>query len=234
MTSTPQGADLSHTYEYRIERSGYGDNSALTWGPWSTPVTIAKYLDAGDITGAVKTEVNTAVGEATTNINSAIASVSQDLASLGASIFDSNGYIKENIISTSTKAGIVNGYLQTASFGTVLQENIGGVTVNVSGETQIFSDYINSEHNQITTVQASYSALSGRLEQAVTTLTSDVATHAGQILTATSDIASSELLVRYTPPVPKDSAISDTSPAMFRVSSFSLTPYALFPISSPP
>jgi len=188
MSSVPNGVDGDHTYEYRIERSGYGDNSASTWGSWSSPVTIAKHF-SDDISTAVSTEVGTAVASATASINANIAAASNDINSLKDN-FDASGYIKENIISTSTKAGIVNGYLKTDDFGTTLQANIGGVTVNVSGETKIFSDYINSEHNKITTVQASYSALNGRLEEAVTTLTSDVAAHAGQILTATSDIAS--------------------------------------------
>ena len=206
-SSTPQGADAEHTYEYRSERSGYDGN----WSKWSTPVTIARYLDAGDIDQTISREVNNAETRITSAVNTQlsdvysdisdifgdisslngdisglngdisslngdISSLNGDISSLNGNIsslngkFNSDGTIKDNYISTSTKAGIVNGYLKTESFASTLQAAIGGVTVSVGGSTKVFSDYIDYEHNQITTANTNYNALSGRLDQYVTSL----------------------------------------------------------------
>ncbi len=166
VASYARGADADHTYEWRSERYGYGSDNASTWSMWSQPVTVAKYLDEGNISAAVATEISAQ--------SETIASIARD--SLGSTIsdveslmnkFDDNGFIKENVISGSTRAGIVNGYLKTSEFGSTLQANIGGVTITASGQTKTFSEWINYENGEIASVYTSLDAINGTLNNVV-------------------------------------------------------------------
>ena len=137
------GVDATYTYEYRIERT-----IASTAGTWSTPKLIGKYLTASGISGEVESIIDSIVGDQTTVLGGAISRVN----TLGG-YFDSNGVLKEGNFPT----GVLSGYIDQN-----LNAKIAGVQAS-DAELSTFADWMDYEHGRITSVGASYNALSGQL-----------------------------------------------------------------------
>lgn len=151
--SVPQGADADHTYEYRSERSGYEGN----WSLWSTPVTIAKYLDAGDLDTTIKREVTSAVETATNSITSNLNAVSQRVNTLGG-YFNTDGSFCGSFAS-ETMTGVINAVVTNNSFTSAVSTHLNGMVASQEGVTS-FADWINNTNGNIATAQASLSTLS--------------------------------------------------------------------------
>ncbi len=167
-SSSAQGADGLHTYEYRTEKFFDGSN----WSNWSKPITIAKYLTADNIS----TEVSNAVTNATTAINNNLNTAVNRLDKLEGYIDPSTG-IFSGKIADSTKAAILSGYATKDDVsGAISSINLGGLLVGGSG-TETFSEWYNSQNSTLTDVTQRMSAAEGILDTAVTTTQlSDVTT----------------------------------------------------------
>lgn len=182
--SVPQGADADHAYEYRSERSGYEGN----WSLWSTPVTIAKYLNIGDIS----TEVNSAVETATQGIISSISAVN-DRYSYISQFVSSDGNISGTFGGTFTngvESGIISAVVTSPDLSNTFTSQLNGLITGISGVTT-FADWIDHTNGGLNSAAISLNAMSGyaSLVQDVISLSSNVANYAEQTQTATSDIA---------------------------------------------
>lgn len=159
-SSNAQGADGSHTFEYRTEKFFDGSN----WSDWSTPITIAKYLTADNI----DEQVNEAVTNATSTINNNLTNAVNRLNTLEGYIDPSTG-VFSGTVSDTTKAAILYGYATTSDVSSAISSiNLGGLKVDVSG-TETFSEWYNSQNSTLTDVATRMSAAEGTLSTAVTT-----------------------------------------------------------------
>lgn len=191
-SSTPQGADATHAYEYRSERSGYDGN----WSKWSTPVTIAKYLDTGNIEATISREVNNAISSAESRINSTISTVNSRVSTIASYIDSIDGYISESglfsgTISSNTMAGIVTAVTSSSTFTSSVTTQLNGIVAGISGVSS-FSDWVNTETGEIRTASQNIAAISSgmtKIESNVTVVSQGVATNAANILTVTSNYA---------------------------------------------
>lgn len=191
-TSTPQGADAAHTYEYRSERSGYNGN----WSKWSTPVTIAKYLDTGNIEATISREVNNAISSAESRINANISSVNSRVSTISSYIDSIDGYISESgvfsgTISSGTMTGIVTAVTSSSSFTSSVTTQLNGIVADISG-VSTFSDWVNNETSEIRSANQRITSMASgmtQIENNVTAVSQGVATNAANILTVTSNYA---------------------------------------------
>ena len=135
-TSEPVGVDSSFPYEYRSERSGYGASNASTWSKWSTPVTIATYLDDTTIRTEAARVANEVVGSIRTGLNNATSTI----ASLTQWVDPSTGYFAGSI-SDSTMAGIITAVTTSNSFTGAVKNTVNGMIVSEDGVTT-FADWL--------------------------------------------------------------------------------------------
>lgn len=171
--SVPQGADVDHTYEYRSERSGYEGN----WSLWSTPVTIAKYLDAGDIEGTVQREVNAAMDSVETNIMNNLSDTISRASYLSTYINESGVF--SGTFTSGVEAGLISAVVSSSDLNDEITSNVNGILTTATG-VSVFADWVRSTDSgisQITTIQTNYDTLNGTLTQAVT----DIATINGSL-----------------------------------------------------
>ena len=156
-STSAQGADDSHTFEYRTEK--FFDGSK--WSDWSTPITIAKYLNADNI----KEQVNDAVTNATKDIVTDLNNVTSRLSTY----FDASGNLKTGLTDGVTTA-LLSGYIKDNELeGAINEIGLGGIVVT-AGSTTTFADYYSKQENRITSVGQSLNALSGELNSKITTL----------------------------------------------------------------
>ena len=157
VSTNAQGADISHTYEYRTEQ--FFDGSG--WSNWSTPITIAKYLTADNI----EEQVNEAVSKTTQGIKDDLATATNRLDTY----FDSSGNLKTGLNASVTSA-LLSGYIDYNNLTSAINSiGLGGIVVT-SGSTTTFNDYYSAQENRITTVNQSLNALSGELNTRITEL----------------------------------------------------------------
>ena len=156
-STSAQGADDSHTFEYRTEK--FFDGSK--WSDWSTPITIAKYLNADNI----EEQVNDAVANATKDIVTDLNNVTSRLSTY----FDASGNLKTGLTDGVTTA-LLSGYIKDNELeGAINEIGLGGIVVT-AGSTTTFADYYSKQENRITSVGQSLNALSGELNSKITTL----------------------------------------------------------------
>ena len=156
-STSAQGADDSHTFEYRTEK--FFDGSK--WSDWSTPITIAKYLNADNI----EEQVNDAVTNATKDIVTDLNNVTSRLSTY----FDASGNLKTGLTDGVTTA-LLSGYIKDNELeGAINEIGLGGIVVT-AGSTTTFADYYSKQENRITSVGQSLNALSGELNSKITTL----------------------------------------------------------------
>lgn len=158
-----QGADSGHTYEYRSERHGYDGN----WSPWSNPVIIAKYLDDSNIQETVNREVQNATKDIESNINESFKSTTEYVAILKNHISDDGVF--SGTLSDGTKNALLSGWIETNELsGAIEQVKLSGFGVDSATNTaRTFSDWIDYEKGEFTSVNTKYDSLNGKLETAV-------------------------------------------------------------------
>lgn len=137
------GADDTHTYEYRTEK--YFDGN--TWGSWSDPIIIAKYLTATNISAAVEAAVD-----------SAVANINRDLSNATSAINTLSGYFENGVLkSGSFPSGVLNGYLKTDDLDDEINEiGLGGLMVSANGNMSLFGYLQNREQGLLTTIGTEY------------------------------------------------------------------------------
>ena len=163
-TDSAQGADSGHTYEYRSERYGHTGS----WSNWSNPVIIAKYLDDSDIQATVQREVSTATSGIKDSIKSSFQETINDVNSLKEHIDPKTG-VFSGTISDDTKTSLLSGYINTDNLTDEIKNvKLSGFDVDSNTNTaRTFSEWIDYENNQYTTVNTKYDSLNGRLTTAV-------------------------------------------------------------------
>ena len=188
-SSNAQGADGSHTFEYRTEKFFDGSN----WSDWSNPITIAKYLTADNISQ----EIDAAVENATQNIQSDLSSALSRLNQYGSYLDPSTG-IFTGTISETTATTLLGGYVTETELSTSLggyvkddgtlttriNSAIGGYSVDISGTVKTFSDWLTvlsntdstlgTQYTQLNTVTTTLSASMGTLQNRVTSVESSL------------------------------------------------------------
>ena len=163
-TNSAQGADSGHTYEYRSERYGHTGS----WSNWSDPVIIARYLDDSDIRATVQAEVSTATSGIEDSIRSSFQETINDVNSLKEHINPTTG-VFSGTLSDGIKTSLLSGYINTDNLTDEIKNvKLSGFDVDSNTNTaRTFSEWIDYENNQYTTVNTNYDSLNGRLETAV-------------------------------------------------------------------
>ena len=162
-TDSAQGADSGHTYEYRSERYGHTGS----WSNWSNPVIIARYLDDSDIQATVQREVSTASENIKNSINDSFKSTINDVESLKGHFNDKGEF--SGTLSTDTTNALLTGYIKTNELsGAIEQVKLSGFGVDSETNTaRTFSDWIDYEKRQFTSVNQELNSLNGTLVTAV-------------------------------------------------------------------
>ena len=157
-SSQALGADASHIYEYRTER--YFDGS--TWGNWSTPITIAKYLTPENIASEVQTQINNAATNVNTTLGAAIQTINSN--------FDSSTGKFKGTIATNASIEALVGYVSKSGLsGEINSIGLAGLVVDSNEPSVSLSAIITDLSGRITSVGTSYNALEGRLTNYATT-----------------------------------------------------------------
>jgi len=196
-TSEPMGADSSHPFEYRSQRSGYD----TTWSKWSQPVTVAKYFDSDNIEGTVQAIVDNAKNDilSTTesNISSALSTYEYlkgfissdgtysgqfaDKLSSGMATIVSNTDLTGQV--TSTLNGIISNETSTTTFSNWINDTTGSINSVQSTLT--------SHNNSIASLQNSVTSLNGEtdeLSSAISTLSTNTEEHFASIDSAVANM----------------------------------------------
>ena len=162
-TDIAQGVDSNHAYEYRSER--YGHDGEWSW--WSNPVIIAKYLDETIIQATVDREVQTASENIKNSINENFQSTINDVESLKGHFNDDGEF--SGTLSDSTKTSLLTGWIETNELsGAIEQVQLTGFDADLNTNTaKTFSEWINYENAQFTSVNTKYDSLNKTLSQAV-------------------------------------------------------------------
>lgn len=161
-TAEPQGVDDRYTYEYRIDRTG-----GSTWGSWSNPILIAKYLTAEGMTSEIQHIVDEATSTISTNLTNATNRLNNFL--------DESGNIK-----TSQKNSIIDGLVDTNDLtGAINSINLAGIKVDASS-TETFSTWLNNQTGSFADAKSWLNAAQHTIETAITDTEGFVATTAFQ------------------------------------------------------
>ena len=128
---------------------------------------IARYLDDSDIQATVQAEVSTATSGIEDSIKSSFQSTINDVNSLKGH-FNAKGEFS-GTISDDTKTSLLSGYIETNKLsGEIEKVTLSGFgTDSETGVARTFSDWIDYEKHQFTTVNTNYDSLNGKLETAV-------------------------------------------------------------------
>ena len=184
MSSEPRGGDNDHQYEYRSERSGFG----TSWSLWSTPITVARYLNAEDMEGTIRSIADSAAGSMRSQIMSDLSSTISRASYLSSYIDESGKF--SGTFTDGVKSGLVTAVTTSDAFGNAVTSKLNGFITDDSGATA-FADWIDSTNGNIATAQTQLSAMSdyATLKETVTVLSGDVASHTEQISNVTSGYA---------------------------------------------
>ena len=164
VTSEPMGADADYPYEYRSQRSGYDE----TWSKWSTPVTVAKYLDGDNIERTLRNEIANARSEFSTSMASSISGV-----------YNTLGYLSGFISKNGTYSGSFSSKL-TSGIATVVSSKVSttlnGLITNVSG-VSTFAAWVNlatSQMNAVSTIQTANASMAQQITTLEGTVDADI------------------------------------------------------------
>ena len=170
-TSTPQGVTENNPIEYRAERSGYGPSN---WSPWSTPVTIAKFLTIDGMEDDVEHIIDGIIADTSSTLGSAL-----DRLSTLSSAFTSDGTFN-GTISSGTKQTLLAGVVTSDTFTNELKKvSLAGLSISVdqdAPEITTFADWVNYETGQLKTTSQTLNTSLGLLAGRVTQLEGNDAT----------------------------------------------------------
>ena len=184
MSSEPRGGDSDHQYDYRSERSGFGTSGSS----WSTPITVARYLNAEDMEGTIQGIADAAAGSMRTQIMSDLSSTISRASYLSRYVNESGVF--SGTFTDGVKSVLVTEVTTSDAFGNAITSKLNGFITDDSSATA-FADWIDNTNGNIATAQTQLTAMSdyASLKSTVTVLSGNVASHTEQISNVTAGYA---------------------------------------------
>ena len=184
----PKGVDASFTYEFRLERSGYGPNNSSTWGPWSDPVTIAKYLDAGNIETTVDDLIEQKKSSIENDILNSLSDTTSAVEKFSTLIDPSTGQFT-GLFTSQLETGILTAYTKDDEITGAVTTAINGIVTSATS-VSTFATWMNQTTGSIQNVESTLANMGdvAQLTNRVTALEGDTNDLTGAVNTLKTNV----------------------------------------------